>query len=361
MRKFIYCFVVLVGLLAGVRAAWAQSPTTSSELWIDFSLGPPLVDVFNASARADDIARVENISQFRMLENVVAGRKLVVFRSVDEAARFLPQIADQIDIVGYNLENGLPNPAEEQADPVASVQRMRQLANEYDLDLMMGPDRQFAMEYGAQMAPFVDTMVLQVQRVQTEPQTVSSYIVPMSQLLRAANPNIEISMQVRTEGDIAELVSLIELLQESLDGVSILTSLETTETASELMTALRPPQSNGLTETDLAELSAEQEGANAAVAAPSSVDGAVSNAVAGGGMPSDVQSAPPLNQPQPEAEQDSAEATAADTVPNEVEPLIETNDDTWILVVVAVLVIAGLVSGFLALRTDAPERPKGRI
>jgi hypothetical protein len=58
--------------------------------------------------------------------------------------------------------------------------------------------------------------------------------------VRQANPRIKTSMQVRTEGDVGALAALVESLRGSLDGVSILTSPETIETAKALMVELRP-------------------------------------------------------------------------------------------------------------------------
>jgi hypothetical protein len=342
----------VVGWAVLFRPIQAQSTGSVADLWIDFSLGPPLVDLFNDTARPDDIARIENVSQIRMLENVTAGRRLVVFKSVDEAADFLPQYANEIDIVGYNLENGLPNPAEEQADPVASVQRMRELVDQYGLKLMMGPDRQFALDYGAQMAPFVDMMVLQVQRAQTEPQTVIDYVVPMVRQLRAANPDIEISMQIRTEGEVSDLIALTDLLKDELDGLSILTSLETTATATELMMTLRPPAVDELTEAEVAQLAAERQALEAEGLAAAASD---SNIV--------IQPIPTSVAVEPEAaaEQgvDSAESTPTST--NDANLLAESGNSTWILAIVGVLVVAAIAAAFMALRTDTPTQPKGRI
>ena len=95
-----------------------------SELWIDLSLGPPLMELYNARAQAQDIARVEHISQLDLLKEVEVGKKLVVFKSAEDAIRLLPHIHDEIDIVGYNLEHGPTNPLNEQEDPVKYIQRV---------------------------------------------------------------------------------------------------------------------------------------------------------------------------------------------------------------------------------------------
>lgn len=210
-----------------------------SELWLDVSLGGPLVGWFNDVARPTDIARLENTTQLNLLDEITIGRKLVVFRSAAEAERLLPELAGEIDIMGYNLEHGPANPADEQASPVSSVRRMRDLADEYGLTLAFGPDHDFALSHGVAIAPYVDMFVLQVQRVQTEPPTVYDFVLPLVPRLREANPDLKVSIQVRTEGDVAAIADLVEALKDELDGVSILTSPDTVAVAEALVEELR--------------------------------------------------------------------------------------------------------------------------
>ena len=97
------------------------------------------------------------------------------------------------------------------------------------------------MSDGVAMAPYVDLFVLQVQRAQTEPETVREFVVPLVHDLLAANPDLEISVQVRTEGDVKALADLLASLKPVLDGVSILTSQETVPVAEALVAELRAP------------------------------------------------------------------------------------------------------------------------
>lgn len=210
-----------------------------NQLWLDVSLGPPLVEWFNQVARPDDIARVERVEEIGRLDGVTVGQKLVVFKSAAEAERLIPTIANQVDVIGYNLEQGPANPADEQADPVRSARRLQTLAQRYGLKLAFGPDHDLALSHGVAVAPYVDIFVLQVQRVQTEPDTVRDFVLPLASQLRQANPDLEISVQIRTEGNVDRLVDLIDSMKTSLDGVSILTSPETVETAMALITALQ--------------------------------------------------------------------------------------------------------------------------
>ena len=247
MRVYVkkHLYVVLFALLGFVYSAplhAVEHPQTQQpeEMWIDLSLQPQLVDGFNRLARPDDIARVDHISRLETLTGIQKGRRLVIFKSVVDAQELLPRIGDRFDIIGYNLEHGPSNRPAEQADPVGSVIRMRRLADQYDKELALGPDRNFAVSDGVAMAPFVDLFILQVQRVQTEPQTVREFVVPLARQYRSVNPDIEISVQIRTEGDVMALRELIESLGGEIDGISILTSPETIDVARDLLEELRP-------------------------------------------------------------------------------------------------------------------------
>ena len=239
MWKVKFILVALLLLPAPSTLAERQPVAPVSDLWLDVSLGPPLVDWFNGVARPTDIARLDNTTQLDLFDRITVGRKLLVFKSVAEAERLLPNIADQVDIIGYNLEHNPASPPDEQADPVPSVQRMRALADEYGLALAFGPDHDFALSDGVAIAPFVDIFVLQVQRVQTQPQRVYDFVRPLIPQLRAANPELQISIQVRTEGDVVAIADLVVALQDDLDGVSILTSPTTVPVAENLVEELR--------------------------------------------------------------------------------------------------------------------------
>jgi hypothetical protein len=240
--------IVLALLMAGcVPVSAAQSleeetPTPAlTGLWIDMSMGPQIVDLFNGMATEQDIARADHVSLVDLLDKVKVGRKLVVFKTITDAEQLLPHMADKLDIIGYNLEHGPSNRPQEQADPVGSVRRMRELADAYGLELALGPDRAFALSHGPAMAPYVDLFVLQVQRAQTDPAAVREFVLPLVAELRRVNPELEISAQVRTEGDVKAIAALVASLEEELDGVSILTSQETVPVAEALVAELRPP------------------------------------------------------------------------------------------------------------------------
>jgi hypothetical protein len=235
--------LLLFAFITTTPAAYSAGPQQAAsleDLWIDMRIGPPLISLFNEAAQAGDIARVDHPSQVEQLSEIEDGRKLVIFKSVEETEQFLPDIAGEIDIIGYNLEHGQTTPENEKNDPVAAIQKMRELADEYGLELAFGPDHDFALSHGVQMAPYADIFVLQIQRQQTNPEIVNDFVEPLVPQLRQANPDLQVSVQVRTEGSVDEIIKLLEDLKEYLDGVSILTSPDTVDVAWELTTALRP-------------------------------------------------------------------------------------------------------------------------
>ena len=245
-RRYAVTIVLLAAMLlfAGTAHVTAQESQDMDAIidgmWIDMGLRPQLVDAYNQIARPDDIARADHISMIDVLDDVTTGHKLLIFKSVADAEALLPRVGDRFDIIGYNLEHGPANRPDEQADPVGSVIRMRELADEYGKLLAFGPDRTFAIRDGAAIAPYVDIFILQVQRVQEDETTVREFVEPLVTAYRAANPNLQVSVQIRTEGDTMQLHDLVGSLSDLIDGISILTSPETVAVATSLLDELRP-------------------------------------------------------------------------------------------------------------------------
>jgi hypothetical protein len=212
-----------------------------SSLWIDMSIGSQLLGIYNDYAGAQDIARADHVSRVDLLDNVKTGHRLVVFKNAADVEQLVPHLADKMDIIGYNLESGPANRPDEQADPLGSIRRVRAVADQYGMQVAFGPDHAFALSHGVQMAPYADIFVLQVQRAQTEPQTVRDFVIPLVAQLRQANPALQVSVQIRTEGDVTSLADLLLSMQGTIDGVSILTNDETAAVAKELISELRLP------------------------------------------------------------------------------------------------------------------------
>ena len=229
----------------GQSVAQAQQPREVdpwlSSLWIDMSMGSQLVDIYNDFARAQDIARADHVSLVDLLDKVEVGKRLVVFKNAADVEELVPRLVGKFDIIGYNLESGPANRPDEQADPIGSIRRVRAVADQYGMLVAFGPDRAFALSHGVEMAPYADIYVLQVQRAQTEPETVREFVLPLVAQLRQANPNLVVSVQIRTEGDVGDLADLLLSMRGSIDGISILTNDETAAVARQLIDELRPP------------------------------------------------------------------------------------------------------------------------
>ncbi|MFN8440869.1 MAG: hypothetical protein U0175_08875 [Caldilineaceae bacterium] len=249
MRSFtLFCLAILTILVLSCAPATPANSqnlepaaqTAINRLWIDLGISAEFMNWVNNHACSQDISRVNNVRAIDLLTGLHRGQRLVVFRSVADIETLLPEINDKLDIIGYNLESGPENRPDEQADPVGSVRRAQTVARRYNKQLAIGPDHAIALASGVAIAPYVDIFVMQIQRVQTEPQTVRDFVLPLSQALRKANPNIQLAAQIRTEGDVPQLLNMVGSISDHLDGLSILTSPETVDVANDILTRLRP-------------------------------------------------------------------------------------------------------------------------
>jgi uncharacterized protein YjbI with pentapeptide repeats len=244
---------ILTGIVYDAQTVWPdgfhpENSTTSEvavstlqrqELRLQVNLTRDFVSHFNQLAEPGDIAHIDHISDLGLLREIHSGQRMAVFKSVALAEDLVPRFAGYLDLIGYNLEHGPVNPLVDQQDPIAAAQRMRAVADSYGLRLAIGPDHNFVLSHGLQMAPYADQFILQVQRVQAQPELVRSYVISTSAALREANPAIEVIVQVRTEGVPDTLVELLRSLEAHIDGIAILTSPQTTETAATLWGRLR--------------------------------------------------------------------------------------------------------------------------
>jgi hypothetical protein len=259
--------VAALAWLLTARAAQTRPAGGVDELWFAIRVGPSLVEWFNETARPDDIAIV-SAEALDLLDQITVGRKQLMFSSVAAAEAIVPTWADKVDIIGYDLEQWPTTPAEEQADPVAAVQRLHRLAQTYGLTPALRTDRRFAAGYSAELAPYIDVFTLQVQRLQGDPATLRDFTVPLIQTLRQAKPDLDISVQLRSEGSVDQLVALthsLQALQDGIDGVSILYSPyspATVELAQAFVSQLRSDK------LDISVLPTSAEGQTLATLAP---------------------------------------------------------------------------------------------
>ena len=223
-------------------AAQALEPAAPATppLRLEMSISPPLLSLYNRVAGPSDIARVDHPRDIALLAGVTSGQRMAVFKSAALAAQLAPRIAGQVEIIGYNIEHGPLNPLDEQADPVAAAQALRRVLDPLGLKLAIGPDHDFALSHGVALAPLADQFVLQIQRVQEQPGVAADFVDGMATALRAANPDLEISVQVRTDGDPAQVAALIDTLADEIDGVAVLTRPDGVDEAESMVAAIRP-------------------------------------------------------------------------------------------------------------------------
>ncbi len=198
---------------------------------------------FNRTARPLDIALIP-AAQLRFLPAIESGRVRVGFASWEEAERRLPELADQIDIIAYNPEHWAQTPAAERADLPATVRRAADVARSYGLTFMVSPDRRFAADHLADIAPYADMIGLQGQRLQHDPQGFASWARELIAIARAANPNVQIFVQVgATQGTSAQMLAAIETIAGQIDGISIWTNARTFPILEQFIVSLQTPGS----------------------------------------------------------------------------------------------------------------------
>lgn len=347
MKKPLFILLIFVCLAVSGRIH-ADDNGELPGLWVDLSMGAPLVDLFNERARPEDIARVEHISQLDLLEDVTAGKKLVVFKSAADAIRLLPHIHEEIDIVGYNLEHGPANPVFEQENPLESIKRLREVTDLYDLELALGPDRRFAESDGAAMAPYADYFIFQVQKVQTEPETVYEFVEPLLDDVRKANPDIEISLQIRTEGDVQDLLALLAPLATEIQGISILTSEETLSVTEAIMETLRP-EVREIAPTVEPEMPEVVDVSQSVLTAEPSANTALESAAPVRDAPASQESEPEQSEAVQENEAPVSKATDIISSPEAT----ERTGSTYLFVVIALVVGFALGAGYVSHRTGS--------
>ena len=246
MRKIGLVLIAVLLLSAAIAPRQIEAESRPAvgqlgDLVFGLRITPGLVDWFNQNARPNDVAAITP-QETAILDRITAGKKQVLFASAAVAEQIVPTLAGKIDIISYDLEHWPQTPQDEQADPVAAIKRMRALADQYSLQLTVGPDRQFEQQYGTQLAPYVDQFGLQVQRLQTDPQAVQSFAVPLIQQLRQANAKLKIVAQVRTEGGVDALLPLVDSIKGDIDGIGILYTPQTVPVVKDFVARLRSGQ-----------------------------------------------------------------------------------------------------------------------
>lgn len=240
--------LIAVSLLCGVQSSWPAAAMTSqtdlSELPLTFPVqSPEVIAYFNQIARPQDIASFPP-PFIHLLPQVTVGQKMVGFASWADAERELEALIDQIDMVMYNPEHWENTPANEQQNLAATVQQAAEFAHARGLRFMFAPDRRFAEAHLGEVAPHIDAVLLQGQRIQHDPQAFASWVRAMVSIARASNPEAQIYVQVgATLGTASEMFAAIQTVSNDIDGIAVWSMPRTLNILQEFVTLIResPP------------------------------------------------------------------------------------------------------------------------
>ena len=187
----------------------SHTVTPTVVLNIGAAADPVLVNWFNSNCIPGDTLIAVRASD---LAGQTCGDRQLLYNSAAAAEAGLPAImagAHPPTILGYDFEHRTQTPADEQADPVAAVARMRVLADRYHIPLLFAPDRTYGQQLAGSVAPLVDSWAFQLQQFITDTAAIHTYADPVLDHILAANPNLRISMQFRSDVLPAQILDLV--------------------------------------------------------------------------------------------------------------------------------------------------------
>ena len=137
------------------------------------------------------------------LNLVTCGEREILYKSAAIAERDLPALMTQQrppTILAYNFESNSATPADEIADPIGSVRRMRALADRYHLPLLFAPDRAFGLSLAATVGPLVDRWGVQLQLFPPDEdmEEARRYTDQLLPILLRVHPGLSIAFQFNT-------------------------------------------------------------------------------------------------------------------------------------------------------------------
>jgi hypothetical protein len=190
-------------------------------------------------ARRGDTASVP-LDRLFLLSQLEAAEKMVAFRSWTEAQSELDDLSGSVAWVMYNPEHWELTPEDEQQDLATIVQQFAEAVHAREMQFLFAPDRQFAELYLGQVAPYVDAVMLQGQRLQHDPQTFATWVLGMADVAHKANPAIQVYVQVgATRGTAEEMYTAIEMVASEIDGIAVWSMPRTLEILQDFVTLVR--------------------------------------------------------------------------------------------------------------------------
>ena len=187
------------------------SPTVTPTVTLNIGAAadPTLVTWFNTNCIPGDTLIAVRASD---LAGQTCGDRQLLYNSAAEAEAGLPALmagANPPTILGYDFEHRTQTPADEQADPVGSVQRMRTLADRYHIPLLFAPDRTYGQQLAGSVAPLVDSWAFQLQQFITDTAAIHTYADPVLNQILATHPGLRISMQFRSDVLPAQILEMV--------------------------------------------------------------------------------------------------------------------------------------------------------
>lgn len=350
------------GAVAGIDASWAAQ-VEPSPIPISFPIqSAEVAAYFEEVAGPQDIATLAP-ADLNLLPQNTTGLKMVGFRSYADGQRDLDGLVGSIDGVMYNPEHWELTPDDEQQNLDVMVRQFAQLAHDRGLEFMFAPDRRYAEQYLAEVAPYVDSVLLQGQRLQDSPDAFAAWIRPMIATARTANPEIEIWVQVgATLGPASQMMAAIQTVVDDIDGIAIWSMPRSLNVLQEFVTLLRESGATapGATPSDpvaspratATQISSAPSATSANVTAAPTVRSATAPTSTSTPMPTIAptgESGSPLTTRTPEVAQSPAVETAAglsiDATPTADPAATRENSPASAWFERIVLVVAGMLLG----------------
>jgi hypothetical protein len=135
----------------------------------------------------------------------------------------LDSLQGKVSYIAYDIEHWNKTPASEQQNIVATVKEISQVLHARGIKFILVPDRRFDQQYMPQLSPYADIIVLQGQRIQSNPETFKAQLQPLISAAKSTNPNVKVFVSVGTNNG-ATSTSMREALSTmsaSMDGIAV--------------------------------------------------------------------------------------------------------------------------------------------
>lgn len=206
-----------------VPSAYAYSPMYIAT----FTPNPdPLMPVFNKFLTADDTAmnfRTSVVNAYPIENRLLLAQSFTAINQQIAAANSNPK---SIEYIGYDNEpnNGaLSTPYSETVDPAASTNKAADMVHSAGYKFGATPTRSMLLkEYQGVQWTKVDMLVMQLQKITTQPSKFTSIVNQVTSYVRGHSSNTLIYIQVNpVYASASQIASDINGVRGSIDGVSI--------------------------------------------------------------------------------------------------------------------------------------------